>query len=215
MKSLFDLNSPMMQFLLTLRDFVVLNVLWIIFCIPIITIGASTSALYSVAFKVAEDKDNYVAKQFMKAFRENLRQSIIAELILIIPILLIGFGLFFWASFQSIIGTIISTICIIFLVLLVGTMLYTFPLIARYENTTKQTLKNGLFFCVEYKKYTIIIILLTVLGVTLNVLTAPTAVIMCMFGYAFIAYVNSYLLLKVFKKFDNPEPETISDTIET
>lgn len=93
-------------------------------------------------------------------------------------------------------------------------MLYTFPLIARYENTTKQTLKNGLFFCVEYKKYTLILILLTALGVVLNVLTAPTAVIMCMFGYAFIAYVNSYLLLKVFSKFDNPEPASISNTIE-
>jgi len=174
MKSLFDLNSPMMQFLLTLRDFVVLNVLWFIFSIPVITIGASTSALYAVTFKVAEDKDNYVAKQFMKAFRENFRQSIIAELILIIPILLLSFGLFFWASFQSIIGTIISTLCIIFLVLLVGTGLYTFPLIARYENTTKQTLINGLYFCVKYKKYTIILILLTALGVVLNVLTAPT-----------------------------------------
>lgn len=218
MKNLFHVNGPLIQFFLTLRDFVVLNILWIIFCIPIITIGASTSALYSVTFKIAQDKDTYVGKQFINAFKENLRQATKIELILFIPALCLGFGLFFWATFESVVGTVISTLCIIFLLMLIGTAIYAFPLLGRYENTTIQTIRNSLYFCMNNKPFTLIFMLLIVGGFILNVLTAPTAVIMCFFGYSFIAYINSYLMLKILKKWENPQskekPDSVSEIIE-
>ena len=218
MKNLFHVNGPLIQFFLTLRDFVVLNILWIIFSIPIITIGASTSALYSVTFKIAQDKDTYVGKQFINAFKENLRQATKIELILFIPALCLGFGLFFWATFESVVGTVISTLCIIFLLMLVGTAIFAFPLVGRYENTTLQTIRNSLYFCMNNKPFTLIFMLLIVGGFILNVLTAPTAVIMCFFGYSFIAYINSYLMLKILTKWENPQskekPDSVSEIIE-
>lgn len=213
MKNLFHVNGPLIQFFLTLRDFVVLNILWIIFCIPIITIGASTSALYAVTFKIAEDKDTYVGKQFIKAFKENVKQATKIELILFIPVFCLGFGLFFWATFESVVGTVISTLCIIFLLMLVGTAIYAFPLVGRYENTTLQTIRNSLYFCMNNKPFTLIFMLLIAGGFILNVLTAPTAVIMCFFGYSFIAYIISYLMLKILKKWENPQSNEKQDSI--
>ena len=212
MKNLFNVNGPLIQFFLTLRDFVILNILWLVFCIPIITIGASTSALYSVTFKIAQDKDTYVGKQFISAFKENLRQATKIELILFIPALCLGFGLFFWATFESTVGTVISTLCIIFLLMLIGTAIFAFPLVGRYENTTLQTIRNSLYFCMNNKPYTLIFMILIAGGVALNVLTAPTAVIMCFFGYSFIAYIISFLMLKILKKYDNPQTEENTDT---
>ncbi len=213
MKNLFHVNGPLIQFFLTLRDFVVLNILWIIFCIPIITIGASTSALYAVTFKIAQDKDTYVGKQFMNAFKENVRQATKIELILFIPALCLGFGLFFWATFESVVGTVISTLCIIFLLMIIGTAIYAFPLLGRYENTTLQTIRNSLYFCMNNKPFTLIFMLLIAGGFILNVLTAPTAVIMCFFGYSFIAYINSYLMLKILKKWENPQTKEHQDSV--
>lgn len=213
MKNLFHVNGPIIQFFLTLRDFVVLNILWIIFCIPIITMGASTSALYAVTFKIAQDKDTYVGRQFINAFKENLRQATKIELILFIPALCLGFGLFFWATFESVVGTVISTLCIIFLLMLIGTAIYAFPLLGRYENTTLQTIRNSLYFCMNNKPFTLIFMLLIAGGFILNVLTAPTAVIMCFFGYSFIAYIISYLMLKILRKWENPQTKENQDTI--
>lgn len=207
MKNLFNVNGPLIQFFLTLKDFVILNFLWIIFCIPIITIGASTSALYSVTFKIAQDKDTYVGRQFIEAFKENLKQSTKIELILFIPALCLGFGLFFWATFESVVGTVISTLCIIFLLMLIGTAIFAFPLVGRYENTTLQTIRNSLYFCMNNKPYTLAFMILIAGGFALNVLTAPTAVIMCFFGYSFIAYIISFLMLKILKKYDNPQTD--------
>lgn len=213
MKSALNLNSPLFQFMFTLKDFVILNFLWIVFSIPLITIGASTTALYSVTFKVTEDKDCYVARQFLKAFRENFKQGTIAEFVLFLPMFIISFGLFFWASFQSVLGTIISTLCIIFLCILAGTIIFTFPLISRYENSVKQTLKNALFFCMTYKLYSLLFILFIAFGVFLTILSTPTAFLMCLFGVAFIAYVISYLMIRLFHKYDPVEKESISDNI--
>lgn len=212
MKNAFNLNSSLFQFMFTLKDFIILNFLWIVFSIPLITIGASTTALYTVTFKVTEDKDCYVARQFVKAFRDNFKQATIAEFVLLLPTLILSFGLFFWVSFQSVVGTIISTLCIIFLCILAGTIIFTFPLISRYENRVKQTLKNALFFCLTYKGYSVLFILFITIGVFLVTLSTPTAFLMCLFGFAFIAYVISYLMIRLFHKYDSGERDNISDS---
>lgn len=215
MKRTTDLNHPMFQFMLTFKDLVILNLLFILFSIPLITLGASTTALFSVTYKIVENKDNYVAKQFLTAFRENLRQSILTEIILAIPIAVIGFGLFFWASFESAAGAIVSILFLLVLAIFIGAAIYSFPLIGRYENSTLQTIRNALIFCLEYKQYTILFALLIAGGVTLNVFTAPTAAVMCLFGYAFIAYGISYLLLKrVFYRYEHPEEFAKKEELE-
>ena len=66
---LFSMDGKFLETFNKITDLVTLNILWLLCCIPIITIGASTSALYQVTLQIAENRDSYITKEFFKAFR--------------------------------------------------------------------------------------------------------------------------------------------------
>lgn len=76
-------------------DFFLLTVLWAVFSLPVITIGASTAALYDVALRMAENREGYLFSSFVKAFKVNLKQALVIEGILLAAGMLIGANLFF------------------------------------------------------------------------------------------------------------------------
>lgn len=71
------IDNPIMRGMGRVADFIILNLLWIVCSIPIITIGASTTALYTVMLKLVKNEEGYIAKGFLKAFKENFKQSTI------------------------------------------------------------------------------------------------------------------------------------------
>lgn len=81
---LFSMDGKFLETFNKITDLVTLNILWLLCCIPIITIGASTSALYQVTLQIAENRDSYITKEFFKAFRENFRQATIVWLAVIV-----------------------------------------------------------------------------------------------------------------------------------
>ena len=93
-KKMFSIEGKFFGALTRFSDLVILNILFLICCVPVITIGASITALYSVTNKMAEDKENYIVKSFFRAFKENLRQSTIMWLILLIPEVIISIDLY-------------------------------------------------------------------------------------------------------------------------
>ena len=72
----FSVDGAFYRFMSSLWDVVKLNFLWILFSLPVITFGAATVAAFSVTHKMAEDREGYVGRQFLKAFRENWKQGI-------------------------------------------------------------------------------------------------------------------------------------------
>ena len=75
MKSLFSLDSPFGQKLTLLSNLVLLNLLWILCSIPIVTMGAATAAMYHVIFLYITNQDDAVIKPFFKAFAGSLKQA--------------------------------------------------------------------------------------------------------------------------------------------
>ena len=73
----FNMDSPVMNFLGRVADLVWLNILYIICCLPIFTIGAATSALYYVTMKMVADEEGYITKSFFKSFKDNFKQATI------------------------------------------------------------------------------------------------------------------------------------------
>ena len=76
-------DNRIIRILTTLCDFLILNILWLVCSVPVITAGASTTALYSVMFKITKKEEGYIIKSFLKAFRQNFKQSTIIWLLLI------------------------------------------------------------------------------------------------------------------------------------
>ncbi len=71
----FDLENPFWNFVAKLVDAIWLNLIFIIFSLPVITIGASATAMYTVTLKMVRDREGYMFKGFYKAFKENFKQA--------------------------------------------------------------------------------------------------------------------------------------------
>ena len=81
---MFSIEGKFFGAISRLGDLVILNILFLACSIPIVTIGASITAMYSVTKKMAEEREGYILKSFFKAFKENFRQSTVMWLILLI-----------------------------------------------------------------------------------------------------------------------------------
>ena len=198
--------NPIMRGMGRLADFIILNLLWVVCSIPIITIGASTTALYTVMLKLVKNEEGYIAKGFLKAFKENFKQSTIMWIIFLL------ISIVFVVDFASIklmsdkIGGILQILFLFMGALLTAWMVYAFALQARFVNTVKNTLKNAMILVFAKLPFTVLIVLLTVGPVLVTFLTVRTLVIGVMVwffaGVSLVAWLNSYLLRFVFKKLE-------------
>ena len=90
MSSFFNMDSPIMRFLSRICDLMILNILCIICCLPVVTAGASITALYTITLKMVRGEESYIFKGFLKAFKENFKQGMV---VVLIDAVLLVFGL--------------------------------------------------------------------------------------------------------------------------
>ena len=213
MGSFFGLDSPLMRFLSRLADIFILNILFLICCVPVITIGASATALYTVTLKMARNEESYMVKGCWKAFKSNFKISTIVWLIMLVLGIILGLDYRITAAFTGVMGKVMQIAILIIGTFYTITMLYLFPYIARFVNDVKNSLKNALLFSILNLPYTILIAVITIAPVFLTFLTGKTLAyglfIWLFFGFAAIAYVNSLLFRKIFAKYE-PQSEDSS-----
>lgn len=161
----FSYESPFSQLLLKFCYSCYLNLLWFICSIPIITLGASTTALYYVTLKIARgEEQTSLTRMFFRSFRENFRQSTVLWLILLaVGIFLAGDGYILYHLRATSVGavavmwTLILALVIAAAVLYTIVLFYVFPLVASVSNTNLAMLKNSFFIGVRYLFCTILI----------------------------------------------------------
>ncbi len=190
-------------------DFIVLNILWVVCSIPLFTIGASTTAMYSVMLKIVRNEEGYIARGFLHAFKENFKQSTAEWLIIAVLGIILSVD---WSVTRSLDGTIKLVFQVIFGFFsfwLISVFLYVFPLTARYENTIKATLKNALLLSIAKLPYTVLMLVISVAPVVVSLLTVQTMLlaipIWLGIGVSLVTWLNAYVLMRVFKIFDTEE----------
>lgn len=205
MNNIFNLNSPVMQFLSKVFDLLILNLLWLICCIPIITIGPATTAMYYVAMKIADDEYSEVLRPFFHSFKQNFFQGIILELIFIVSGLLLFFDYRFCLLFDGTTEKIMIGAFIFFGVVYLVLVSYTYPLLSQYANTIGGTIKNALVLAMS-KVITALEISLLNLAPILSLFLFPEVIgwivpLLIFLAPAFIALLNSMLFKKVLANF--------------
>jgi len=205
----FNLDNPIMQFLGKVCDLIILNLLFMLCCLPIVTVGASLTAMYSVTLKMAKGEEGYIAKGFFISFKNDFKISTISWLIVLI--LGIGFAMNFYLAPQLFpgIGGIIQVILIPIILSLLSLILYLFPYIARFENTMKETFRNACLISIANFPYTILLFLINSVGVVLFLAVNPQLVggLWMMVGFSSFAYLNSMLFRRIFSKYEPPAEE--------
>lgn len=201
-----SLDNPVMRGLGRIADFIILNLLWMLCSIPIFTIGASTTALYTVMMKIVKNEEGYIAKGFFEAFKENFKQSTIMWLIIMALSVLMLLDIRVSSVMNSEILQMLRIPFIIILVFLVAFSIYAFALQARFINTVKNTMKNALILTFAKLPYTILILIITIGTVLLTFVDTRTMVLGFMLwffiGVSVVTWLNSLLLRRVFSVFE-------------
>lgn len=211
MGKLFGPDSPAIRFLWKLADLIALNLIWILCCIPVVTIGPSTAAMYSVARRIANGEWPAVLKPFFRAFRQNFKQAFLVFLILLIPLALIAVYLFLVFSGALDHSAWMKMLCCLAALILGFVWTYVFPLLAQFENTLGNTLKNAVLLPLANPFLAVLCTALNLLPVILLLLSAEVFASAGFFwlviGSSLTAVINSRLLGTLFFKFVPDEDE--------
>lgn len=204
---LFNLDSPIMVFMTKVADLIILNLLTLFLCIPVVTGGAAITAMYYMTIKMVRNEETYIIKGYFKSFRQNLKQATIIWLVLLVIAGVLGADIFLLtqviaASYSKVLLVIIIAVCVLVLL----TSIYVFPVLARFDNTIKNTVRNAFLMSIMSLPKTILMVLIHLLPIVLLLLSFKLMPIVFMMGFSSVAYICSMLFVRIFKKFE-PEEE--------
>lgn len=211
MERFFNMDNKFFAFMGRVGDLMILNILWLLCSLPLVTMGASTAALYYATLKMARNEDSYPARMFLHSFRQNLRQGICLTLIFLVLGALLFVDIRVCLSMNNQMGKLLTAVFFLLTCLFGMTLSYTFPVLAQFENSLKAILKNALLMSICHLPLTVVIVALDLVPVLLFfispyyfVLSFPAWLLL---GFALIAWINGKLFVKVFARYI-PEEET-------
>lgn len=208
MKNIFNLDNRFFTFMGKVADVMILNLLFIITSIPIITIGTSLTALYSVSLKQSSGTSSYIAKEYFFAWKTNFKQSTIMWIFS-----LIAFTLLFMNLTLKTDGTtslVMRFIMILSMILYLMISLYAFPLLAKFDNTIKHTIVNAFLMSLRHFLTTCTLFGTAAFFVLITIAYPPmielTSMAWFLFFFAIIARIQASFLNKIFDRYI---PETV------
>ena len=208
MDNLFRYDSKFWGLLDKVTDIVILNFLFIASSVPIVTIGASISATYSVSLKKIKNEDISVSKEFIKKFRADFKVSTIVWILMIVVggVLLVDFHISNLVS-NGILSMILKFISTLVGVIYLFSLTYIFPIISKFDNTIKNTIINSILISIQSLPYTIIMFVMNILWIilifSLENYFGYILFFYIIIGFGAVSYTNSIFLNKIFDKYIN------------
>lgn len=209
--NIFSIDSPLSRFFHLAGDIITLHILWVVFSLPLITIGASTTALYYSCMKRIRTHEGYVARNFIKSFRENFRQSTIIWILMLVLSLLFVIDIRIGMNINTPLGTLILVSCSVLLLPCILTALYIFPVQAKFENRIYDNLKNALIMSLRHFLYSLLLLFIWGTLFLLTISFVPFMGLMLGCGAGIAAYLTSNIFIHIFRKYI---PEELTDDLE-
>ncbi|MBR7175061.1 MAG: YesL family protein [Clostridia bacterium] len=217
----FSYDSTFGRLFLKLSYGCCLNILWLVCCLPVFTIGASTTALYYTSFKIAKDEGSFITTMFFRSFRQNFKQATIIWLIMLAAGLLIGADAVLVYRLRAaadgtaaVIWTLLLAVLIACMIAYVIELFYIFPLLSIASNTTANMFKNAFLIGTHYLFVTLLVLFIhyAMFFLVVNIFTP-----FIIFGEGLCAVISAHLLLKIFKPllYDPNAPEEENETGES
>lgn len=207
-------DNPLMRFVDSISGMIFLSIFWVIGYIPVLTAGASTAALYYAAIRAIRGEGS-PKKNFFKSYRENLKQAVLAELVLLALAALL-YGIMRAAASMdggpAAILHVLAAALLLFCVIVTG---YIFPLLARFDQSTPALFRNAFLISLSNFPYTVAVTILNLIPLAVYTIW-PTGfmqwlLVMLFMAPGLIAQLNSRMLVRVFAKY---EPQSAEDSTE-
>ena len=221
MDRFFSMDNKFFTFMGKVADLFILNILCLICCIPIVTAGASITAMFYVTIKMVKNEESYIIKSFFKSFKQNFKQATVINLIMLVAAILLYFDISICRNTPGAIGKVLMVLFMMILVVYLMIFLYIYPVLAKFYNTIKNTFTNAFLMSIRHLPYTALMILVTAAPVL--VFFIPSAqvqsmviLLLVLIGFSGIAYINSHFFVKIFDKYipeetSEPNPDSVVD----
>ena len=211
MDKLFDIEGPVIQFLNRVADLMILNFLVMLCCLPIITAGAAFTAMHYVLLKIARKEEGYLIRGFFKSFKENFKQATLIWLGILVVVALYAVDFYIFRNSEVEFSRIFIILFLALAFVFILTAVYVFPLLARFNNSIKNTLKNAISIAILDFPKSIVMVVIYILPFALMYLSSYSWVFIFMFGISLPAYAAAMIYSSIFKKFEPESAEIVSD----
>lgn len=204
MGRLFQLDSPLMTFFTKTGELILLNICWLIGCIPIITIGTSCTALYYAIAKSIRKDRGYPVEEFIRSYKMNLKRGIGATVIILLVAVLWYVNREVMANANIAAG--ISGVILYdgILAVVAGILLYLFPVLSRFSFKLADGFKLAFVMAVRYLPVTVIVVVATILLLKFWMFYLPLPLILVL--PAAWCFVISFFMEKALLRF-MPKPK--------
>jgi uncharacterized membrane protein YesL len=206
MDKFFDSNNPIMRFLSRLVDLAVLNIITLLYCVPVITAGGALTAMNYVLLHLVREDETYVISMFRKSFRENFKQGILEGLVVLAVAGVTAVDMWGFHRAESRMATLMMIVITIVAVFIFVTCIYMFALQSRYENKVSTTILNAVRLMVTNLPRTIAMIVIWLIWAVILVYlhkAAPT--VFLFFGLTFPGFLCTMLYNRIFEKLESEE----------
>lgn len=170
MGNIFRFGSPVVLFLEKIGKLLFLNLIWLVCLIPVVTFGPATTAMNYVVLKLARDDDVSVAKDFFHSFKVNMKQGIVLTLLTFLGAALLYVEFVCCSIMEGTIRTVLIIVFVVLALVYIAVFAYTFALQAQFDNTVRQTMKNGFLLSIRNFGCTVRILLLLSVPIVIGLL---------------------------------------------
>lgn len=197
----FGENNPVWKAISRFADMMLLGILFIITCIPIVTIGASICAFYYTAMDSLRKEDGYIFKRYFSSFARNFKKGTLIWLIMLGLGAICGLNIICWlTNAQMKIALPMLIVSGILTVIWLMTFMFVFPLQTRFENTIGKTIQNAFLLAISHLPFTVATIVLFFGVVYVCSISWLAITAMVLFGTGVIGYLLVYNFERLFKK---------------
>ncbi len=216
MDHLFSMDNLFFRTVGKLVDLIWVNILTLLCALPVVTAGASFSAMYYLLLRMAENDQGALTRGFFRAFRENFKNATkvwlvdlaimavyLYNLYLLRAGILDGYGAMKKVSLVLIIAILLLTVMV---------SNYIFALIARYDNGLKQTVKNALLLSFAFFPRSLCMAVIMLFPLALMMLSNYFFWLWGLYGLAYPGYVIAMLMVAVFRKTEKAGKEEDAET---
>ena len=224
MDRFFNMDNKFFTFMSRVADLIILNILCIVCCIPIVTIGPSISAMFYVTMKMVRNEESYIVRGFFKSFKQNLKQGIIINLIMLAAGVLLAIDISICRGTAGTLGKVLIVLFMMILVVYLMLFMYIYPVLAKFYNTIKNTFTNAFLMSIRHLPYTALMILISAAPalaffIPSAQLQSTVILLLVLLGFSGIAYINSHFFVKIFFFFfpeetSEPDPDCVVDHIQ-
>ena len=204
-KAAFDTDNFLMRFSEKVLDIVTVNLLFVVSCLPIVTIGIAKISLYQTIFEIKKSRRVPVFKSYIRAFKQNLKLGLQLGLLELGIVLISVLDLYLFWGQEGLAFQLLKVICLGILIFLTLVMLASYPIAARYELAWKEVLQKGLLLVsFNFPWFFLMLAILFLIAMVLY-LSAFTLLLggsaFLLFAFGLLSFWQAGLMEKLFAKY--------------